>query len=696
MEASSNIIWIDKNIDNAENSNYLNEFISLGYKVKTFKNIPEAINEIKKLHFEETFIIVSGSLYIKFILELQKIIKNLCIIPKIIIFTSNKERFLKYNKDHLNIINDKFYNLGGIRTSFEEILSFILNKIEYNNNNQEKDKEKEDLFFEYIDCKEKILLPILYKILIKSTSTDEIEIYIRMLYNKYSEKSQQIKKLLEPIKFLPTIPIELLSKYFIRIYSDELSGFYKDINQDLRNNKKDMYLPFIKVLYEGVKLQALPLSSDKILYRATKLLNSEINKISNYLSKKIQGLPGEIIFSKTFLSFSMDRNIAEFFLKSNHSQMNNSSKVLFILDKDDYIDYSLSTHSDIEEFSFFNKEKEVLFFPFSSFEVKEIKKCSFNNEDLYEIKLLYLGKYLKELIDNNLFIQKNANIPNSEFKKQILQAGLISQDDIQNANQLLKSYKIFKNSIYNPNKNKDNKDNNIDNGNDNDNNNNNNNNNNKFHVVNPLYFGNDNNSQIKQESNIFNQSSISSNSSMSEKTVAFQKLKEEYISLKSNPIKNIGLNILNLPNENNIFEWVFSINGPQDTSYSGGIFYLKAYFPDNYPLKPPEICFITPIYHVNINRTFPLNEFCQKLGYISISTLNWWKPEYNMTKVLTDIYILFYLPNPESPYGIDVAEECINNKQLYEQKIKYFTEKYANRQIGYKEYNSDWDFSYPY
>ena len=147
MEASSNIIWIDKNIDNAENSNYLNEFISLGYKVKIFKNIPEAINEIKKLHFEETFIIVSGSLYIKFILELQKIIKNLCIIPKIIIFTSNKERFLKYNKDHLNIINDKFYNLGGIRTSFEEILSFILNKIEYNNNNQEKDKEKDDLFF---------------------------------------------------------------------------------------------------------------------------------------------------------------------------------------------------------------------------------------------------------------------------------------------------------------------------------------------------------------------------------------------------------------------------------------------------------------------------------------------------------------------------------------------------------------------
>ena len=680
MEALSNIIWIDKHIDNFENSSYLNQFMSLGYKVKAFKDISEAINEIKKLHFEETFIIVSGSLYIKFILELQKIIKSLCIIPKIIIFTSNKERFLKYNKDHLNIINDKFYNLGGIRISFEEILSFILNKIVYNNN-EEKDKKKEDLIFEFIDCKEKLLLPILYKILIKTTSNDEIENYIKMIYNKYSKKSQQTKKLIEPIKFMPTIPIELLSKYFIRIYSDESSCFYKDINQDLRENKKDRYLPFIKVLYEGVKLQALPLSSDKILYRGTRLLNSEINIISNYLSKKIQGLPGAIIFSKTFLSFSKDREMAELFIKQNNSQMNNYSKVLFILDKDDYIDYSLSTHSDTEEFSFFKQEKEVLFFPFSSFEVKEIKKCSFNNEDLYEIKLLYLGKYLKELIDDKLFIQINANIPNSEFKKQIIQSGLISQDNIQNANQLLKNYKIFKNSIYNPNNNNDNNDN--DNDNDNE-------------VVYNSYYGNYNGSLMKAESNIFNQKSAPFNSFNNEKILAFQKIKEEYISLKSNPITNIGLNILNLPNENNIFEWVFSLNGPKDTSYSGGIFYLKAYFPNDYPLTAPEVCFITPIYHVNINRIFPSNEDCQKLGHISISTLNWWKPEYNMTKILTDIYFLFYLPNPESPYGIDVADECINNKQLYEKKIKYFTEKYASNQIGYKEYNSNWDFSYPY
>jgi len=100
-------------------------------------------------------------------------------------------------------------------------------------------------------------LPILYKILLKITPNDEIENYIKLIYNKYSKISKEVKNLIKPIKCMPIIPIELLSKYFIRIYTKESSYFYRDINQDLRNNKKDMYLPFIKVLYEGIKLQAL-------------------------------------------------------------------------------------------------------------------------------------------------------------------------------------------------------------------------------------------------------------------------------------------------------------------------------------------------------------------------------------------------------------------------------------------------------
>ena len=120
-------------------------------------------------------------------------------------------------------------------------------------------------------------------------------------------------------------------------------------------------------------------------------------------------------------------------------------------------------------------------------------------------------------------------------------------------------------------------------------------------------------------------------------------------------------------------------------SYKGGVFLLKAIFPKNYPNRPPEICFITPIYHVNVNpknpKLYQFHEFSgvDNLGHVCISTLNWWKEEYKMREVITNIFALFYMANPESPYGLDRAEEYTENRVLYEKKIKYFTKKYANK-----------------
>ena len=44
-------------------------------------------------------------------------------------------------------------------------------------------------------------------------------------------------------------------------------------------------------------------------------------------------------------------------------------------------------------------------------------------------------------------------------------------------------------------------------------------------------------------------------------------------------------------------------------------------------------------------------------------------------------------------FSSDMAEEFRNNKSLYEKKVKYFTQKYANPMIGIREY-SGWDFTY--
>ncbi len=65
-----------------------------------------------------------------------------------------------------------------------------------------------------------------------------------------------------------------------------------------------------------------------------------------------------------------------------------------------------------------------------------------------------------------------------------------------------------------------------------------------------------------------------------------------------------------------------------------------------------------------------------------------------MREILSSIFALFYLGNPECPYGIKRVEEFKNNKALYEEKIKIFTKKYDDPMWGFEMYprDKDWDF----
>ena len=174
-----------------------------------------------------------------------------------------------------------------------------------------------------------------------------------------------------------------------------------------------------------------------------------------------------------------------------------------------------------------------------------------------------------------------------------------------------------------------------------------------------------------------------------ERLRVINKLKEEYMDINNNPILNIVATV-GLPDENNLFEWRLSIIGPRDTPYNGGLFYLTLKFPENYPSYPPKVTFDTPIYHINVASIGGGSILGEPA---SLTILRAWSPNFKVRDIIISIYSLFYMNNINCELSHVMAEEFRNNKPLYEEKIKYFTRKYANPMIGHNKYDN-WDFTY--
>ncbi len=99
--------------------------------------------------------------------------------------------------------------------------------------------------------------------------------------------------------------------------------------------------------------------------------------------------------------------------------------------------------------------------------------------------------------------------------------------------------------------------------------------------------------------------------------------------------------------ESDLYQWQASIVGPDDSAYSGGVFFLNIHFPTDYPFKPPKVTFQTKIYHPNINSN----------GSICLDILkDQWSPALTISKVLLPISSLLTDPNPDDPLVPEIAK----------------------------------------
>lgn len=87
---------------------------------------------------------------------------------------------------------------------------------------------------------------------------------------------------------------------------------------------------------------------------------------------------------------------------------------------------------------------------------------------------------------------------------------------------------------------------------------------------------------------------------------------------------------------------------PMDGYYKGGRYEFTIEAPRDYPLNPPKVLCITPVYHPNIDLE----------GHVCLSTLRVdkdWSPVSTLSHVIYGLLSLFLEPNPDDPLNVDAG-----------------------------------------
>lgn len=107
---------------------------------------------------------------------------------------------------------------------------------------------------------------------------------------------------------------------------------------------------------------------------------------------------------------------------------------------------------------------------------------------------------------------------------------------------------------------------------------------------------------------------------------------QEIRELESNPSEDYVAR----PMDDNMFEWHFTIRGPEDSDFAGGIYHGKIHLPNDYPFKPPDILLLTPNGRFEINKKICLS----MSGYHPEN----WQPCWSLRTVL--VAMRAFMPTP--------------------------------------------------
>lgn len=88
------------------------------------------------------------------------------------------------------------------------------------------------------------------------------------------------------------------------------------------------------------------------------------------------------------------------------------------------------------------------------------------------------------------------------------------------------------------------------------------------------------------------------------------------------------------PLEDNLFEWHFTVRGPPESEFEGGIYHGRVILPPDYPMKPPSIILLTPNGRFETNKKICLS--------ISGHHPESWQPSWSLRTAL--LAIIGFMP----------------------------------------------------
>ncbi|CAD8117953.1 unnamed protein product [Paramecium sonneborni] len=143
---------------------------------------------------------------------------------------------------------------------------------------------------------------------------------------------------------------------------------------------------------------------------------------------------------------------------------------------------------------------------------------------------------------------------------------------------------------------------------------------------------------------------------------------KEIMNYEQHPHPHIKI----FPCQNNVSFWKIILLGPEQTPYDGGVFILYLQFDENYPNKPPNLRFLTPIYHCNINSQGRICHSILDRNYTLDTTV---------LQIFQAIFGLLMTPEPDDPLDTSIASEYLENLQMYQNKAKAHTQEHAKKPL---------------